>query len=293
MYLDLFFLLNLAVDYWLLRIMAKLLFRKPGFLRLAGGSVMGAIAAVFITYQAGFWLHLIAILTLPAGMLLLVFGPLSWQVVLFSWLVFFSISFLTGGAAFALQGLAMGSGSLDKGMLFALLAGACMILHLVPARARSFLDERKWQHRLKLELLIRWQGKEKIIPALLDTGNRLKDPVRDRPVIIVDFRSIDELLPQEISRRLEDLHLESWEILLDFQAHPLACNFLLIPFQSLGSREQLMLGLCPQEVAIFSGYQQWSLGSGALLGLNRRGFGAAAEYQALLPPEVIGGCDIG
>ncbi len=216
MYLDLFFLLNLAVDYWLLQVMARLLFRKPGIPRLMAGAILGAGAAVIISNQAGLWLYPAAVL------LLLVFGPLHWQVVLNSWLVFFLISFSTGGAALALQGLCMPAGSTDKGMLVLILAGACMILYLVPSKARSFLDEKKWQHRLKLKLLVRWQGKEKIIPALLDTGNRLKDPVRKRPVIIVDFRSLSELLPPEINRRMDDSQLESWEILLGFQTHPLA-----------------------------------------------------------------------
>jgi len=168
------------------------------------------------------------------------------------------------------------------------LAGACMILYLVPSRARPFLDEKRWQHRLKLKLLVRWQGKQKIIPAMLDTGNRLRDPVRQRPVIIVDFRSLAELLPPEINRRMDDSRLESWEILLGFQTHPLAGNFLLIPFQCLGAGERFMLGLRPQEVTVIGDHEQWPLGSGALLGLNRHGFGAAAEYRALLPPEVIG-----
>ena len=97
MYLDLFFLLNLAVDYWLLQVMARLLFRKPGILRLAAGAILGAGVAVIISNQAGLWLYPVAVLVLPVGMLLLVFGPLHWPVVLFAWLVFFLISFSTGG----------------------------------------------------------------------------------------------------------------------------------------------------------------------------------------------------
>lgn len=288
MYIDLFFLLNLAVDYWLLLVMSKLLFREPGILRLMAGATIGAGAAVLVACWPNFWLHLTAVLAVPAGMLLLVFRPLHWRVAVISWLVFFLVSFLTGGAALALQGLCMPAGGTDQRVLVVILISACVILYLVPSRARSFLEEKKWQQRLKLKLLVRWQDKQKVISVLLDTGNRLKDPVRQRPVIIVDFQSVAELLPPEVNRRLEDPRVESWEVMQELQEHPLARFFILIPFQSLGVGEQLMLGFCPQEVTVFSGYQHWSLGSKAVLGLHRRGFGATAEYQALLPPELIG-----
>lgn len=287
MYIDLFFLINLAVDYWLLMITAKLLFREPGVLRLAAGAAIGAGSAIAVACWAGYWLQLTAIFVLPLGMLLLVFWPLHWRVAVISWLLFFLISFLTGGAAMALQGLFMPAGGMHQGRLLFVLMGACAILYLLPSRVRSFLEERGWQHQLKLKLFIRWRDKQKVISALLDTGNRLRDPVKQRPVIIVDLRSIVELLPPEVNRRLEDPEAESWEALRDLQEWSSARLFILIPFRSIGVGEQLMLGFYPQEVTIFSGNQHWSLGSEVVVGLHRRGFGAGAEYQALLPPELI------
>lgn len=288
MYLDLYFLLNLAVNYWLLLVMAKLLFREPGFLRLIGGAAMGAGLALLVVCSPGTWFHPLALLVLPAAMLLLVFWPLPWRVAAISWLVFFLLAFLTGGIAGALQELAPNAGNPERRLplLFLLVAG--LILRLIPSRVRPFLKERKWQHRLTLKLLVRWRGKDIVISGLLDTGNRLRDPVQQRPVIIVDFQSVAELLPPEINRRLEDPRVESWRILEGLQEDPLARSFILIPYRGLGAGEQLMLGFSPAEIILMSEYQYRSLRSGVVLGLYRQGFGDTARYQALLPPELIG-----
>ncbi len=287
MFLDLYFLLNLAVDYWLLLIMAKLLFRKPGALRLLAGAAVGAGAATAVACWPGSGLNGAVFLLVPVLMLWVVLRPLPWRGAIISWVTFFLISFLTGGAALAFQGLYMPSGGADRKASLAILAGACLILYLIPAGARPFLEEKKWQQRLKLKLLVKWQDRQKIIPALLDTGNRLREPLRQRPVILVDFHSVSEFLPPQVLRGLEDPGIESWEILQGLQEHQRACRFILIPFRGIGVKEQLMLGFCPQEATVFSEDRSWTLGSGAVLGLYRQGFGANAEYRALLPPELI------
>ena len=45
---------------------------------------------------------------------------------------------------------------------------------------------------------IKFEGKEQIIKAMLDTGNMLKDPITRKPVAIIDSEIAEKILPKEL-----------------------------------------------------------------------------------------------
>ena len=124
------------------------------------------------------------------------------------------------------------------------------------------------------------------MPAFLDTGNRLQDPFSSLPVIVIDYRSLEGLLPPSLFRHLADEEAEPWSALEKLSDPALACCFTLIPCRGVGRGSEILLGLKPDDVVLLEG-TELSLGSGSFLGLTRRGFGPAADYQALLPPSLL------
>ncbi len=287
MYLDLLFLLNLTINYFLLLFTAKLFRRLPGFWRLAAGAILGALAVLLLKLPHYPALTMTATLLLPITMVAAVFWPLRWLELFLLWGAFFLVSFMTGGAVFALAMLKYPGDLVRPPQGIALLLGVCLGLYLLLGLLRPYLEERRWQNIWKAELLVTWQGREKKLSAYLDTGNRLREPLSQRPVIVTHFRSLEGMIPSSIFHHLSDPALEPWMALQDLEDLSLARCFSLVPFSGVGARGGMLLGFKPDTVIISRGNRQWQLGSHVILGLTGRGFGPVAEYQALLPPELM------
>ncbi|HOB87918.1 MAG TPA: sigma-E processing peptidase SpoIIGA, partial [Bacillota bacterium] len=210
MYLDLLLILNLLLNYFLLLITAKIFRHRPGLLRLAGGALLGAPAVLAALWPLHYLLTLAVLLLAPLAMVMAAFWPVRRLELLLLWGGFFLVSFMTGGAALA------------AGQLFTpvakpavmgdalLLAAACLLLYLLLGCLQPYMEEKKWLRLWELELTISWRDRRKTVTAFLDTGNRLRDPVGKRPVIIVDFRSLEGLLPDPLYRRLADPEADLW-----------------------------------------------------------------------------------
>lgn len=287
MYLDLLFFFSLLIHYFLLLYTAKLFHRRPGFWRLSAGAALGALSALVSVVPPNPVLTAAVILLAPLAMLTAVFRPFSRRELILLWAAFFLVSFMTGGAVTALFSLS-GPGHLNSPFRgAALLIAVCVMLYLLLGLLYPYLEEKKWQKIGRMTLLVTWRGQEKEVPAFLDTGNRLKDPFFRLPVIVINYRSLEGMLPPAVYCRLSDISAEAWTVLQELEDLSLARCFTLVPFRGIGSRREIMLGLRPDAVVISCGEQSWHCGPQAVLGLARHSFGSAAEYQALLPPDLV------
>ncbi len=287
MYLDLLFFLNLVVHYFLLLFTAKLFHRKSGFGRLLAGAALGALAVLLMPFPHSQGVAAAMILTAPLLMVLTAFWPLRPLETFYFWGVFFLTSFTVAGALTALLNFDAPRRffALPGGVL--LISGVCIVIYLLFILLRPLLEEKKWQKLWQAELQVAWRGKEKIVPAFLDTGNRLRDPFSSLPVIVIDYRSLEGLLPPPVYQCLAEEGAEPWSALERLADPALACCFTLIPCRGVGRRSEILLGFKPDSVAFFEDGRLRPLGTQVFLGLTRRGFGPAADYRALLPPELL------
>lgn len=285
LYLDLLLLFSLLVNYFLLLLTAKIFRRSPGAGRLLGGAALGAFAVLVLMLPPNHALIVAVILAAPAVMVAAVFWPLRPGELFLLWGALFLCAFMTGGAVLALSaGLGLAAGPPPGA---ALLCGTCLLLYLFLGLLWPYLEEKRLQKRWRMDLLVSWQGREKTVPAYLDTGNRLRDPFTRRPVIVIDYRSLEGILPPPVYRRLSDPALEPWAALQELEDISQARCFTLVPFSGVGARREILLGFKPDAVVISRGEQSWPVGPRVILGLARRGFGPAAEYRALLPPDLV------
>ncbi len=288
MYFDLLLFLNLLVNYLLLLITARLLRRRPGLWRLLAGAAVGAAAVGVLLLPGLPWVIPSAVILVPAVMVPVVFWPLHRTELPLIWGAFFLVSFTAGGVVVALtQLLELQRSGLEGWRGLGVLVLACLFLYLSLGLLRPYVEERRWQHSLKALVRVSWDGKVAELPALVDTGNRLREPFGQRPVIVVDFHSLEEVLPREIYRSLSDPALQPWEALERLADPSLARSFTLIPARGVRGEETMLLGLRPDAVAVDLGGRTRTLDTRVILGLHRHGFGPVAEYRALLPPEIM------
>ncbi len=287
-YLDLLFFLNLLVNFLLLLVTARLLRRRPGFRRLLAGAAVGAAAVGVLLLPGWPWLVPVAIILVPAVMIRLVFRSRRRIELTLIWGVFFLVSFTAGGLVIALvQLLELQRNGLKGWKGLGVLVLACSLLYLSLGLLRPFLEERRWQHSLRALVRVSWDGKAAELPALVDTGNRLREPFGQRPVIVVDYRSLKEMLPREIYASLSDPAQQPWQALERLVDPAQARSFTLIPTRGMGGTETMLLGLRPDAIAVDLAGRIRIFDHHLVLGLHRYGFGPVARYRALLPPEVM------
>ena len=84
------------------------------------------------------------------------------------------------------------------------------------------------------------KGKEERIRAMIDTGNFLKDPITNSPVLIVEKNSLNNILSKEILENTEEILNGKYEFQNDEMEY--AANFRVLPFSSLGKQNGMLLG---------------------------------------------------
>ena len=83
-------------------------------------------------------------------------------------------------------------------------------------------------------------GKEQKVRAMIDTGNLLKDPITNSPVIIVEKNSLKNILPEEILENTGKIINGEYEFSEEYLKY--ASKFRVLPFSSLGKQNGMLLG---------------------------------------------------
>lgn len=115
--------------------------------------------------------------------------------------------------------------------------------------------------------------------GLLDSGNRLVQPVTAKPVHIVDYERIKELLDEREQRELLGL--------LNMEADGGASGkFTYIPYHAIGNSEGVLPALTLDGITVKHGENVWST-KGALAAVSREAVSSGGEYQMILHPRIL------
>ena len=91
------------------------------------------------------------------------------------------------------------------------------------------------------EISIKIDDKDMNVNAMLDTGNMLKDPITDIPVIIVEKEKLYDILPKNILDNIQKIIGGDWEECKDN-----------IEYRSRGRQNGMLLGFKVDEVKVFT-----------------------------------------
>lgn len=109
------------------------------------------------------------------------------------------------------------------------------------------------------EVTMHYRGKQKKVRALLDTGNRLYEPVSRRPVHVVTYEAVRDLCES-------------------------VTEVVYIPFGSVGKSEGMLPGIFLDEMEIRQG-EEVKVIVRPLVAVSKRGLSKNEEYQMLLHEE--------
>lgn len=138
---------------------------------------------------------------------------------------------------------------------------------------------------IKMDIVL--NNKKCSVTALIDTGNSLKDPITNAPVIIVYYKTIIDILPDELREAI--LMDYSYEIfkkrIMDSE---LKSRIRIIPYKALGVENGILVGI-RMDFVISIHKSKTNVIKEPIIALYNKPISNAGDYQALTYPGIVKG----
>lgn len=203
-YVDVLVVLNLYINYFLIRATAMITRRESSRKRCVLAALVGALGSLVILLpELPFFVVVLFKLALGVLIMLITFGKQKPAELAICVLFFLIVTFMFGGVMLALWtfaaplGMVWSNGTayfnIPISAIIAFTAAAYCAVRLV----RFIADSRLHCDKIS-DVKIRTGGLEISLHGLCDTGNELCDIFSGKPVIVCRFDSVAALLPQNV-----------------------------------------------------------------------------------------------
>ncbi len=266
---------------------------KTKHIRLILASLLGAIYSV-VAYAGILKAYSSIILKFILSIIIvfIAYNPQNVKKLCKTLLLFYLTSFVFGGAAFALiyivkpqniimkNGLFLGTYPLKTVMLGAIIA------FIVIITAFSVVKNKISKKALFCEIEIKINERIVKTKAMIDTGNMLKEPITNTPVVVVESTLLYECIPKEILYSLEDIIGGDFGKVPDDIKEQYISRLKLIPFSSLGKQNGMLLGIKAEYIKIKTEEQETKK-TNVIIGIYDKSLTKRGEYQALIGIELL------
>ena len=247
-YIDVVLIENLLMNYIILFATGVVLKLKIKHIRLILGSLVGAIYTI-ISYISGLKIYSNFLLKLILSLVIIyiALNPKSLKQLLKFTLIFYLTSFVFGGAAFALiyvvkpqellknNGLILNSNSLKVIFISAIVAFTIIIIGFKVVKNKISARD------MYCDIEIKINDKKIETKAMIDTGNFLKEPITNTPVIVVEHTLLYECIPKEILNHIDNILGGDFDEIPDKVREEYVSRLKVIPFSSLGKQNGMLL----------------------------------------------------
>lgn len=235
-YIDVIFIENVIMNLSIVLSESIILNLKTGFLRKLIASIIGTLFYLLQLFFSVRYLQIIISLLV----IWIAFKPNKIKIFLKELLVFYFISFLFGGISFALMNLKNdGIFKIVGGVLVGNFSLIFVFSSAFIGLAILYFILKERNKKVFKEIIIGIDNLEFKVNVFLDTGNLLKEPYTDRPVIIVEKEALNELICEKCG--------ENFEMIIRGEAE-IPLGMFLIPYRSIGNSSGFLLGIKPSYV---------------------------------------------
>lgn len=287
-YIDVILIENLLMNYIILFATAVVLKLKVKHVRLILSSLVGAIYTI-ISYVSGLRIYSNFLLKLILSIIIIyiAFNPQNLKKTLKFTLIFYLTSFVFGGAAFALiyvvkpqellknNGLVLSSNSLKIIFISAIIAFIVIIIGFKVVKNKISAKD------MYCDIEIKLNNKKIETKAMIDTGNLLKEPITNTPVVVVEHTLLYECIPKEILNHIEDILGGDFSKIPDEIKQEYISRLKVIPFSSLGKQNGMLLGIKADGIEIKDEDEE-KKEENVIIGIYNKSLTKRGEYRALL-----------
>lgn len=256
-YLDIILCENLLMNYIIL--FATYVIIKPKTkhpqIRMILSSLLGSIYAIIIYLNIlSIYTNLLAKITLSVVMVYIAFAPPNIKQLLKQILIFYLVSFIFGGCTFALiyflkpenvemkNGVFVGIYPIKVGLIAGIIA--FIITQIAFKINKSKLNNKN----TFIEIELYNKNKMTKARALLDSGNMLKEPISQKPVIVVEKAILSKIIPEEVLNYMERMVGGDDQERNEMQEY--LSKIRMVPFMSLGKENGMLIGIRLDKIKI-------------------------------------------
>ncbi len=265
-YADVLFLVNFIFNYPALLVLGKAMKLRVRQWRICAGGAVGAAGStlIFCAAHSTLWKLPLAFL-----MILCAYGRRGKQT--FSvFAAFLVIMAAVSGLTAALASAVSAGGAISNGIVYFDISGRLLfaiLLAAYPAVCLLSKGLRARKNRRIYPAVIERAGRSVCVGALFDSGNKLKEPITGRPVVVAEWDAVKNLFesPPEFSHlpeKMEEYRL--W----------------LIPYNALGKTGGRIFAFPADRIKIEN-----QITERVFIGVTNQTF--SREYQALLNADLI------
>jgi stage II sporulation protein GA (sporulation sigma-E factor processing peptidase) len=295
-YLDILMLENLVINFLILYVTAKFSKLNVSTLRLFLGAVVGALYVAFLVVQPDMKIYYTTASKILLSMFIIAitFSPKKILVFIKTLVIFYISTFIFAGAALAFLFFNQKGGFVRNGIVYvfgqskmSLIFFSLITVGIIIKIFMEVIQTKFVKDRLLIPVKIAFDNRAIDIPALVDTGNSLRDPLTNIPVMVVEYVALKELLPEEIKK----IFTESEECDLNNVTTIISnskwfSRFRLIPFNSLGRENGMLIGFRPDYVEIGDDDEKRGIRN-VIVGIYNKSLSRTDKYKALLGPDLI------
>lgn len=294
-YADVLFFINLIMNALILLLTARLAGIRYTWFRMFGAAVVGGI------FSLGCFIPQLYILNNGIAKLLLsmlmIFTAFGWgKIRTFLLLVgaFYLVSFVLGGAVLGWLLFWQSSGSAyavqwhhawDK-LTWLDLAGGSFIGLLLCSGLLRWLLPRLLRRCFLYKVRIEYSRRFTEFTAMLDTGNSLHTVIGKKPVVLVNYSVLQDILDEEAACLFHEYKSDSWlEHMKQYYDQPWISRIQMIPYRAVGNGS-VLLGFRPDRLTVYTKRGSITT-SEVVLGIYNGILSADGRYEGLLHPAII------
>lgn len=264
-------------------------------IRILLSSILGSIYAVvaytnILSNSTGVIIKIL----LSVAMIYIAFKPEGFKRFIKQLLIFYLATFTFGGVAFALLYFVKpGELLIENGIYIgtypikiALLGG--IVGFVIITIAFNLIKGKLSKNDMFCNISIYIDSKRKDMISMIDTGNLLKEPITGMPVIIVEKEELKDIIPMEILKNVNKIINGDIDDIKNIEQY--ISKFRVIPFNSLGKQNGLLLGIKADKIIV--DYDENKIEhNNIIIGVYEKKLCKNDSYKALIGLDLLDGSD--
>ena len=293
-YLDIIFLENLCMNYIILFATCYIMRIETKIWKILISSLIGGLYAVILYMNVlPIYSNIITKIILSIVMVYVSTHPKTPKETIKQLMVFYLISFTFGGCAFSLLYIVKPQNILMKNGVYigtypikVAIIGA-LVGFILTYLAFKLIKGKITNKNVIYEVTIFFKDKQENVTAMLDTGNLLKDPISQMPVILVQKDKLSNIIPKNIIDNLENIlgGDESLQI-TETERNEYFSKLKIIPFKSIGKQNGMLIGLKIDKIQIDINDNTEEI-KNVIVGIYNGKFSRNEKYSALIGLDIL------
>ncbi|MDE4542051.1 MULTISPECIES: sigma-E processing peptidase SpoIIGA [unclassified Thermoanaerobacterium] len=279
MYADVIFIENLIINYIILYLTKRFSRSNTNNAKLIFSSALGALYVILIFFSLPNIIYSLTFkIIISILMVAIAFGFNRFHEFIRVLSIFYLVSFIIGGTAFALIYVV----NIDiRQIIIAALFFAILLTYI----GWGYISKKNIESNILYKLHIEMDNKVRDVKAILDTGNTLHDPISNYPVAIVEYDAVKELLPEKLKNVFDSMGNESiFEMTKAVDDDKWLKRLRLVPFNSIGNDSGILIGFIPDNLVV-EGYRKSQ--KNAIVGIYFKKLNETSDYEALIGTELL------